>query len=196
MVLGAGLDTYAFRQQSAPASLSVWEVDHPDTQDWKRDRLEQYQIETPENLHFVPVDFERDELSDCLARAGFDASRPAFFSWLGVSYYLDRADIRKLFQYLGSMAAGSQLVLDFIVNEAELNESGRAQLQALSENAARRGEPVKSTFTPGDMAEELRSAGFNNVEHLDTGSARDRYLQNRTDDLMLDGAAEFFWARI
>ena len=196
VLLGAGLDTFAFRQPEHSGHLKIWEVDHPDTQGWKLEKIREGNITVPPNVVFVPVDFETDDLRACLEEAGLDTGRPAFFSWMGVSYYLDLEDIRKTFRLVGTMVTGTQIALDFILDPATLDEAGRQQLDALSENAARRGEPVKSTFAPAKIAAELRAAGFSRVEHLDTAAARSRYLENRTDDIVLDGAAEFVFAEV
>jgi O-methyltransferase involved in polyketide biosynthesis len=64
--------------------VRVFEVDYPATQGWKRERLKQAGLAVPASLTFAPVDFERQSLADGLSAAGFQASRPAFFQWLGV----------------------------------------------------------------------------------------------------------------
>src|SRR4029453_10422383 len=81
IVLGAGLDTFAYRNPH-PA-LRVFEVDHPATQAWKRERLASSGIAVPSSLAFVPIDFERESLSEALPRVGFDRARRALFGWLG-----------------------------------------------------------------------------------------------------------------
>lgn len=106
VVLGAGLDTTALRNPDVP----VFEVDHPDTQAWKRERLAQ--MATPPLLHFVPVDFERESLADKLALAKFDPTRPAFFIWLGVVPYLTRDAVLATLNFVASVP-DSEVVFDY-----------------------------------------------------------------------------------
>jgi methyltransferase (TIGR00027 family) len=93
VILGAGLDTFAYRQPEYARAMPIFEVDHPASQTWKQGCLARRGIVTPANLAFVAVDFERDRLAECLAAEGFDASKPAFFSWLGVVQYLTKPAI-------------------------------------------------------------------------------------------------------
>src|SRR5271163_1639382 len=88
VVLGAGLDTFAYRNPHL--GLRIFEVDHPATQAWKREQLQAARIAIPTSLTFVPIDFERQTLAAGLEQAGFDAGAAAFFSWLGVTPYLTR----------------------------------------------------------------------------------------------------------
>src|SRR5271165_7440133 len=87
VILGAGLDTFALRNPHGVLEIRIYEVDHPATQAWKRERLAEAQIALPPWLVFVPVDFERDDLGDTLAAAGFQQNSSAFFTWLGVVPY-------------------------------------------------------------------------------------------------------------
>ncbi len=88
VLLGAGLDTFAYRSSARFPGLRVFEVDHPATQGWKRERLAAAGISIPPSLTYVPVDFDREILSERLAHAGFEALAPALFAWLGVTPYL------------------------------------------------------------------------------------------------------------
>jgi methyltransferase (TIGR00027 family) len=86
VLLGAGLDTFAYRNPYD--QLRVFEVDHPATQEWKRELLRRSCIAIPDSLTFTPVDFETQSLAELLAETGFDRTAPAFFAWLGVVPYL------------------------------------------------------------------------------------------------------------
>jgi methyltransferase (TIGR00027 family) len=113
VALGAGFDTFAYRQ-SFPG-LALWEVDHPATQTVKRERLANAGIHVPPSVAFVPVDFSRMALAGALAAAGLDVSRPVFFSWLGVVMYLELSDVRATLRFIGSLSAGTCAVLDYVV---------------------------------------------------------------------------------
>jgi methyltransferase (TIGR00027 family) len=112
VVLGAGLDTFAHRNPFVDAGLRVFEVDHPATQAWKRRRLAEAGLASPGSLSFAPVDFERQTLAAGLAAAGFDAGRPAFFSWLGVVVYLTRPAVVDTLAFIAALPAGAAVVFD------------------------------------------------------------------------------------
>jgi methyltransferase (TIGR00027 family) len=170
VVLGAGLDTSALR--GTDPGVRFFEVDHPGTQQWKRDRLAAAGIEIPATLTFVPLDFETATLEDGLAGAGFDRGQAAVFVWLGVVAYLTRPSITGTLRYIGNQGGGAMLVLDYMYPPPESD-------QRLRERAARvaaRGEPWVSWFTPDEMRDELRAAGLTAVDDSPASVVLSRYL--------------------
>ena len=113
VILGAGLDTFACRNPHAASGLSVFEVDHPDTQAWKLNRLTLMGIPVPGCVTFVPADFERRELAAGLMRAGFRPEQPAFFSWLGVTQYISREAVMATFAEIRSLCPESVIAFDY-----------------------------------------------------------------------------------
>jgi methyltransferase (TIGR00027 family) len=185
VVLGAGLDTFAYRNPYA--DLRVFEVDHPATQAWKRDQLQAAGIAIPAALTFVPIDFERQTLAEGLERSGFDLSVAAFFSWLGVTPYLTREACMSTLSFVAKMPAGSGVVLDFAVDPALLNAGQRQALDALSQRVARYGEPFQLFFDPGKLRGELKSLGFLRTEFLQGKEINARYFSDREDGLLVRG---------
>ena len=183
VVLGAGLDTFAYRNPYP--SLRVFEVDHPATQAWKREQLQAAEIAVPVSMTFVPVDFERQTLEACLAHSGFDFNSPAFFSWLGVTPYLTREACMATLALTAKMPVGSGVVFDFAIDPALLNAGQRQALAALSERVAAAGEPFQLFFTPDELELELRQAGFQRFEQLDYDALNERYFKDRADGLKL-----------
>jgi methyltransferase (TIGR00027 family) len=179
VILGAGLDSFAYR---TALPVEVYEVDHPATQAWKRDRLACAGIAAPDRVTFVGVDLEAQPLLDALGTAGFDPSRPAVVSWLGVTVYLTRDAIAKTLTALGTLAAGTELVLDYMLTEDLRDDAGRAYADGVGPVAAERGEPWLSFFTPADMSRMLTAVGFGGVTHLRQRDAEPE-LWNRTDAL-------------
>lgn len=165
VVLGAGLDTFSLRNPFAEKDVRVFEVDHPATQAWKRERLEQAGIALPASLTFAPVDFERQGLAEGLANAGFDRNRPAFFQWLGVVPYLTREAIWATLDYIAGVPA-SAVVFDYTEPFENHAPERRANLMATAERAAARGEPWLSFFNPGELSALLRDRGFVGIEDL------------------------------
>jgi methyltransferase (TIGR00027 family) len=186
VVLGAGLDTFAYRNPHQ--GLRVFEVDHPDTQVWKREQLRAADIAIPKSLTFVPVDFERQTLVDGLAQSGFDMAAPAFFSWLGVTPYLTREACMATLTFIAKMPAGSGVVFDFAVDPVLLNAGQRQALEALSERVARYGEPFQLFFDPAKLQEDLKALGFHGTEFLQGKELNARYFKDRTDGLMVRGS--------
>jgi methyltransferase (TIGR00027 family) len=185
VVLGAGLDTFAYRNPHP--DLRVFEVDHPATQAWKRERLQAAGIAIPASLTFVPVDFERQTLADGLGQSGFDAGAAAFFSWLGVTPYLTREACMITLSFVAKMPAGSGVVFDFAVDRALLNPGQRMALDALSRRVARYGEPLQLFFDPGKLRDELKSLGFGSTEFLQGKELNARYFKDRDDGLLVRG---------
>lgn len=183
VLLGAGLDTFAYRNPFA--QVHVFEVDFPATQEWKRAKLAEAKIETPPNLTFVPLDFEHQTLGEGLAAAGFDARRPAFFGWLGVVPYLSESAFQATLEFIGRMPADSGVCFDFGLSPETLNPVQRGIFNALSERVARAGEPFRLFFTPRELEAELHRAGFRRVELWGGRELNARYFQDRSDGLRL-----------
>jgi methyltransferase (TIGR00027 family) len=165
VILGAGLDSFAYRSELA-SRLHVFEVDHPATQEDKRRRLAAAGIDPGEGVSFVPVDFERDCLTGQLADAGFDPSAPAMVSWLGVTMYLSRAAIGETLSVVGGLAPGTEVVLDYLVPEELRDADGQAYADLVAPVAAEHGEPWRSFFTPEQMSDLLREHGIEPVEQV------------------------------
>lgn len=185
VVLGAGLDTFAYRNPHP--RLRVFEVDHPATQAWKRGRLAAANIPLPASLDFVPVDFEHERVSDALAHGGFDAGRPAFFGWLGVVAYLELAAITRTLEFVASCASGTAIVFDYSIPPDRLPPRQRARFETISSRAAAVGEPWRTFFEPHEAAALLRSAGFAAIEDVDADALNARYFSGRRDGLRVDG---------
>jgi methyltransferase (TIGR00027 family) len=177
VVLGAGLDTFAYRNQYPEHMLKVFEVDHPATQKWKRARLAESSIAIPSSLRFAPLDFERQSLAEGLGRAGFRRDKPAFFSWLGVSMYLTESAVMDTLRFIAALAPASEVVFDFI----PASSSARSGLSPAAAYVARLGEPWITFFEPQALLGRLGQAGFSQTAMLDPSTAYQRYFAGRTD---------------
>ncbi len=180
VVLGAGLDTFAYR--NSLDGLQVFEVDHPATQQWKRERLAHAGIAIPDSLRFAPVDFERQTLLSGLEAAGFAREKPAFFSWLGVVPYLTATTVMTTLTLIGGLPQGSGVVFDYSVPRELMGEAERRAFEFLAERVARAGEPFRSFFVPEELAEQLRTRGFTAIEDLDGTAIRARWFGPRQQE--------------
>jgi methyltransferase (TIGR00027 family) len=183
VVLGAGLDTFALRNPYS--ALRVFEVDFPATQEWKRALLANAAIAPPSNLTFVPLDFEHQTLAGGLADAELDASAPVFFGWLGVVPYLTLDAFRSTLAAIAGLPKGTAVAFDYAVSPDTLSPPRRKVFDALAARVAAAGEPFKLFFTPPELNVELRSAGFQRVEQVDSDELNERYFRGRADGLEL-----------
>jgi methyltransferase (TIGR00027 family) len=190
VVLGAGMDTFAYRNPH-PA-LRVFEVDHPATQAWKRDRLDAAGIGIPAGVTFVPVDFERQSLAEELGRAGFRAGAPAFFSWLGVTAYLAAAAVLGTLRTVAELTrAGGGIAFDYGTSPESLDPRQRAAWESWAARVAALGERWTSWFEPAALARELGAMGFVEVEDLGNDEINRRWFARRADGLAVGG-----WGRM
>ena len=178
VVLGAGLDTYAYRG-AMRERLRIFEVDHPATQEWKRQRLAEAGIRLPRTLTFAPVDFERQTLGEGLAAAGFDPARPAFFTWLGVVPYLTQEAAFVTLRYIASLPGGAEVVFDYANPPESLTGEMRAIHDARAARVAEIGEPWVSSFETDALRARLVAAGFTRIEDLGPPQIAARYFPQR-----------------
>jgi methyltransferase (TIGR00027 family) len=176
VILGAGLDSYALRKGADLGSLIVFEVDDPPFQAWKRRRIETLGLTTPEQVRYVPCDFETMSVADALAAQGFAADEPCFITWLGVTQYLTLDAIRETLKWAAGRPKGSEIVLTIV-------EPGGRQAPAPGmEVRPRQIVDFTSYITMEEMTEMLREAGFSSVEPL-TPTKAATFFEGRTDGL-------------
>ncbi|MES2931960.1 MAG: SAM-dependent methyltransferase [Pseudomonadota bacterium] len=192
VILGAGLDTYAYR--SKMQNCRIFEVDLPSTQQWKRDCLHAAGIEAPPQLTYVPTNFEHGSLATCLAQAGFKHDQPAFFSWLGVVVYLEPEAITETLQFIASCAPGSAVVFDYVTAPALLTAMEKMALEMIAKNVAKSDEPWKTYFDPAMLSEQMHSLGFGAANNLSAEQLHERYLSGRSDGLRVGNIARLMHA--
>ncbi len=187
VILGAGLDSFAFRRIDISDQLHVFEIDHPKSQQWKRESLQKAGINKPDNLSFIPVDFEKQTLSVEMIQGGYNIDVPSFFSWLGVTPFLSEEAIFATLDYVATSAApGSEIVFQYCLPDSMLDEEGQKQRAFARQRGEEIGEPWKSTFKQDYLITKLKELGFSKVENIDQKKAENRlhkYFINRNDGL-------------
>jgi methyltransferase (TIGR00027 family) len=178
VVLGAGLDTYAYRGAMRDR-LRIFEVDHPATQAWKRQRLAEAGIPIPDTLTFAPVDFERETLVEGLAAAGFDPAQRSFFTWLGVVPYLTPETAFATLHFISSLAGGAQVVFDYSNPPDSLTGEMRAIHDARAAHVAEIGEAWVTYFESDELRAKLTALGFIEIEDLGPPQIVARYFPQR-----------------
>jgi len=174
VILGAGLDTFALRNPHGARQIRIYEVDHPATQAWKRQRLVEMHIALPPSLILVPVDFERDDLRENLVGAGFQQNSPAFFTWLGVVPYLTQEAIGSTLDYMASIQ-NSEVVFDYMEPSEAFSENIRGYVTERTEQQEKTDERWVSRFEPAGIAAILRSHGFCDIEDINFQEIASRF---------------------
>jgi methyltransferase (TIGR00027 family) len=182
VILGAGLDSFAYRSAFA-RSVRIFEVDHEPTQAWKRRQLAAARITVPENVTFVAADFETWSLAADLIRGGFDPAAPAFVSWLGVTMYLTTEAIGRTFAELAMLAPGSEVVADYMLPAGMRDEAGNTYVELVGPSTAERGEPWLTFLSPADMSQLLARHGLRPLRHVAQRDIGDATTWRRSDSL-------------
>ncbi|MCU4988679.1 class I SAM-dependent methyltransferase [Bacillus cereus] len=183
VILGAGLDTFSFRHRELEDKIEIFEIDHPSTQRFKKERIKEAEFEIPNNLHFVSMDFTKGFSNEQLRNEAFE-NKKTFFSLLGVTYYLTKEELSSLIEYLFEMVpVGSSIVFDY-PDENLFTEKGLSnRVENMVKMAAVGGEPMKSCFSYAEMEALLEKAGLLIYEHLSPEDINKLYFEGRNDYL-------------
>ena len=183
VILGAGFDTFAFRNTELLNYIDVFELDHPATQKLKLNRIKMAGWEIPKNLHFISVDFSKNNFIETIKNSTFDTNKLSFYSWLGVTYYLGRNEILDTLKSIGNISSkGSSVVFDYPdCNIFDTNKTTR-RVQNMIHAAIQSGEPMKSCYSNTELVSDLEEAGFQLYEHLTPIEIEERYFKGRSDD--------------
>lgn len=196
VLLGAGLDAFVWRRPHLVRALDVFEVDHPESQQAKRERAGELGLPEPDGVAFVPVDFEVDTLADRLGGAGFDWTRPTCFSWLGVSMYLSVPAIEETLRTVARCSPGSEVVLTYAPDEGALDDVGRQFDRIASGLAAEAGEPIITYLSRAQVEAVVTGVGLEVADHPVRDDLVDRYFAARRDGLEPYTAEALLAARV
>ena len=185
VILGAGLDSFAWRRPDLADAVQVFEIDHPASQQWKKQRLRELGIGPPSNLTFLPIDFEKQTLVNGLREGGYPLDKPAFISWLGVTQYLTREAVLGALKEVATLARGTEISFTFIVPQALWVGEGQRMFPFALASTAASGEPWVSFFEPAELTSQLKELGFNRIAHFSPDDANDRYFSGRSDGLRI-----------
>lgn len=197
VILGAGMETFAFREPELMEQLQVYEVDHPTTQAFKQQRLSELGWEIPAHLEFIPADFSKEKLADVFKRSSYDSDKNAFFSWLGVTYYLSNHTVLDTLRSISAIAPkGSAVVFDYIDSDGFDPAKAAKQMQLLRSFVERVGEPMQAHFNPVTLGKELKTVDLRLRENLSPTEIEGRYFKGRTDGYHAFEHVHFAWATV
>ena len=174
------MDTFAFRNEDP--DITIFELDHPDTQRYKLDRIRELEWNIPENVRYVPIDFSKDDMTDVLINAGFDPEIPSFFAILGVTYYLTLPVFEQTIEKIGNISAGGNKVVFDFPDETTFQENGVERVRRLSEITAKLGEPMQHGFSVSEIDQALRRHGFRIDTHETPVTIQQHFFEDRTDN--------------
>jgi methyltransferase (TIGR00027 family) len=183
VILGAGLDSFAWRRPDLLRTLRVFEVDHPASQAWKLERARDLALPLSDSRVFVPVDFEAEPLQDALHTAGFDRGRPTLFSWTGVAPYLTAQAIESTLRTIAWAAADSEVVFSYLAEDSVLDDVGKQFLRSYAPLAASVGEPVQPGWPVIEIEQLISRCGLKVVDHPARADLEHRYFADRIDGL-------------
>ncbi|PEA13659.1 SAM-dependent methyltransferase [Bacillus thuringiensis] len=183
VILGAGLDTFSFRHRELENKIEIFEVDHPSTQAFKKERIKEVELEVPNNLHFVSMDFTKGFSYEQLRNEGFE-NKKTFFSLLGVTYYLTKEELASLIECLFEIVpVGSSIVFDYPDENLFTKKGLSNRVENMVKMAAVGGEPMKSCYSYAEMEALLEKAGLLIYEHLSPEDIDVLYFEGRNDYL-------------
>ena len=182
LILGAGFDTFPYRQPAWAKDLHIFEVDHPATQREKLARLQTAAIAIPPNVEYVAIDFEATSLADGLRASQFDFTQPAFVSWLGVLVYLSQEAADAVFRFATRLPPPSEIVFTFSTPLPSQEKPGR-RAPSLADRVAQLDEPFKYLVTPADLTSHLQDLGYSDVSIPTQAEIQAWYIQDRQDGL-------------
>jgi len=181
VMVGAGLDTFPWRQPDFAKTMQLFAADHPASLVWTQERLRQHGLSRPSNLTYVPADLEERRLDEQLVACSFDRAAASFFAVLGVTQYLDKEAINALFGFAATLAKGSEIVFSFAPPDNPLDADGPDAFTSFGRRPAALGEPWKCRLHPTDLVTQLTDLGFRDIFHLTPELARQRYFTHQQE---------------
>lgn len=195
VLVGAGLDSFVLRQGADFPALTIFEVDHPDTQAGKQAQLAKLGA-IPANVVFVPINFERESIAEALLRSRYQPDQPTFFSWLGVTHYLTPETTLATLRAIAEVAAsGSEVVFDYSIPYHQLSGIERWGAFAVSKITQYLSEPLKGQLIPSQLHTALAQMGFEVVEDLAAAAQDQRLFHPRRDHVRATAATHLIHIR-
>lgn len=196
VLVGAGLDSFVLRESHHYPTLKIFEVDHPDTQAAKQAKLRKLG-DIPSTVEFVAINFEKESISEALARSFYKPSAPAFFSWLGTTHYLNPQTTLQTLKSIAEFSANaSEVVLDYSTDFQELTGIERIGSMGVAQFTHLLKEPLLGQFKPTDLHRAVEQMGFEVVEDLSGEAITERYFNGRIDEIRHTSATRLLHLRL
>lgn len=178
VIIGAGMDSFAFRKPDLMDRINVFEVDHPVTQQKKLEYIRRAGLTIPPQLHFVPADLSKISVLDALVGSDFEISQPTFLTLLGVAYYITADSLTETARSISRhLPAGTLLVIDYLLDEESAKPEHLPMRSRLKSFVARRGEPMVSEYSLAAMNALMATQDFETVENFALPDLGQRYKE-------------------
>ncbi len=195
VLLGAGLDSYALRQDPSMADLQIFEVDHPDSQSFKQARMQANEWHAPGNLHYAACDFEVSGVDEALTQTCYDPGAPSLIAWAGVVPYLSKESVVDTIARVSQCTApGSVLMFDYMPVRAELSEDDCAIIRIMNDYTSGENEPFVNAYETEEIKTVFEDAGFARLDHDDVDAGRRRFFEGRQDGREMPTYVRMAWA--
>ena len=192
LIIGAGLDTFSLRRPDLAKALTIYEVDHPDTQQFKINKINKFMGNTPQNVNYIPLDHETGSFSEALTQSSLDLTNPTFISWLGTTPYLSVDAIKRTLRDISSLfGAGTTIVFDYGIATKLMKQEDLTAVKKLQKITAAMGEPLTFEIEPATFFEEVKELGYQCLDDLNSDDYKSRYFEDRSDDLKPIGGSNF-----
>lgn len=176
VILGAGMDTFAFRNQYP--QIEIFELDHPYTQNYKIKRIHELGWKIPEHVNYIPVDFTKDDIADILKDTTFDQKVPTVFSILGLTYYLSSDTFSAMLETISSLAKKEDEVIFDYPDPSGFQSSSDVRMKRLSKVTESLGETMQKGFTTDEIITILKNNHLHVKEHMAPADIEGRWFQN------------------
>lgn len=180
VICGAGMDTFAFRNDNP--NIRIYELDHPDTQRYKLEKIRELEWNIPKNVHFVAIDFAKDDMKETLLSAGYSPSIPTFFAILGVTYYLTLPVFEQTIEKISKLSGEGNIIVFDYPDETTFSEESADRVKKLTKITASLGEIMKQGFSFEDMKNALKRHEFLVKNHLTPKDIQRNFFENRSDN--------------
>ena len=178
VLLGAGYDSRAYRFAKLNQGTQIFELDIAPTQNRKKKCLKEAQIDIPQQVKLVAIDFNKESLRDTLEKAGYKPGEKTLFAWEGVSYYLDVKSVDAVLEFLSHSARDSLIAFDYSISITEENmnryDGAKEFAQSMKEHHAQEG--FLFALDEGEIEAFLEQRGLKMIEHLDKEAIERAYL--------------------
>lgn len=197
VILGAGYDTRAYRIEGLKGKVRVFEVDHPDTQSVKIEKVKEIFCFLPSHVVYVPVDFETDNFGERLAAQGYDRSLKTLFLLEGLIMYIPPEAVDETLSFIAKNSGkGSTILFDYY---PESLVDGSCELEAgknIHNYLVQVGEPLKFGIKEGMVETFLAERGFSRVKDVTAEEYKKMYFHGVNKDRNVCSLLSFVHAGI
>jgi methyltransferase (TIGR00027 family) len=183
VVLGAGYDTRAYRIDGLKENIKVFEVDHPNTQSFKIQKIKEIFGSTPDHVVYVPTDFETEEFGQKLSDMGYNRSKKTLFVMEGLSMYIPPESVAETLSFIvQNSAKGSSIIFDYYP-ESVVNGTCKLEIGKNIRNfVIQQGEPLQFGIREDEIEDFLTQFGFSKIQNVTSEDYKKAYFHGKNEN--------------